>query len=465
MVVDAIGTEARYLKLRTLAPLLLLAHLGIRLIFTTPTEFSDLILFNSVGFVICAIAVAAPFFNDRLSSLAIATAIFLWTLASTISSWNSFSDYVIWPNSSEIAYTLFYPFLLFGMLRATSVRKKFTAIELLDVIIIVSGASSMLATMFLKSAMLHFSGSTSSVFLSILYPVGDLILVAMATVLFILQRKVMRSLLILFGITTFAATDFIFIWKSATTGYSFASLMDDGWLVGLLLLAESLWHHGSEEKSDERISSGAATASLIFTSIVLAIAAIKHNEIPLIALVPALLTIALSFVRMAYALRSARIAAADRELARTDELTGLANRRLFISALDELGSQEATLLLMDLDGFKKINDTLGHGVGDALLGQIATRFLRVITNGTLLARLGGDEFGVLIYGDRQFGLESAQSLQSCLTYPFMISGSAIKVGISIGRVINDGRGDLMKRADIAMYEAKRGALGEVLWQP
>jgi diguanylate cyclase (GGDEF)-like protein len=336
---------------------------------------------------------------------------------------------------------------------------------LLDILIIICGTSSMVATIFLKSAMSRFTGSASSVFLSILYPVGDIVLVAMALVVVLLQRISIRSLLILIGIGIFAATDLIFIWKSATTGYSFASLMDDGWLLGLLLIAEALWHRGGFDAINERVSGVAATLSLTFTAVVLGVASVKHNSIPVIALIPALATIALSFLRMALALRAARAAVTDRELARTDELTGLANRRQFLIELERLGQAPSTVLLMDLDGFKAVNDTLGHEVGDQLLQQIAIRFTRACPPGSSLARLGGDEFGVIAFGNSATGLEVAHSLRACLSYPFHIAGSEIKVDVSIGRIINDGEPDLMRRADIAMYEAKRGALGVVLWQP
>jgi diguanylate cyclase (GGDEF)-like protein len=465
LVFGAIGTEARYLKLRLLAPGLLLAHLGIRLIFPTPTIFSDVIIFNLVGIVAAAVALSAPLFNDRLARISIALAILLWSLASLLSSWNSFQMHSIWPNFSDLAYSIFYPLVLFGILRALTVRKKFASLEVLDVIIIICGTSSMIATIFLKSAMLRFSGSQSTVFLSILYPIGDIVLLALGLAVVIVQRKALRSLLLLAGIAIFTATDLNFLWRSATTGYSFASLMDDGWLLGLILIAEALWHRGGEDELNDRLSGYAATLSLIFTALVLGVGAIRHNKIPMIALAPALITIALSFLRMALSLRSARLAITDRELARTDELTGLANRRRFLLELEALGSGEGTLLLMDLDGFKNVNDTLGHEVGDQLLKQISIRFERVLTKESLLARLGGDEFGVLVHGQPHLGLEVAQALRACVSYPFTIAGSSIKVDISIGRVINDGAPEIMRRADSAMYEAKRGALGVVLWRP
>ena len=102
---------------------------------------------------------------------------------------------------------------------------------------------------------------------------------------------------------------------------------------------------------------------------------------------------------------------------------------------------------------------MGHDVGDQLLKQIAVRFTRSLPNGVLLARLGGDEFGVIIYRDEPAGIEVAQALRACLSYPFALAGENISVGVSIGRVVSDGKGDLLKRADIAMYDAKRSGTG------
>ncbi len=462
----AIGTQARYLKLRFLAFALLALHLVIRTIFPNPTKFSDVLLYNLVAFTAALVALTAPIFTDRLAALSIFFAIFLWAIASTISSSNSFSTYQFAPSFVDIGYSLFYPLILFGTLRALTSRNRFASIEILDTFIIIFGTSSMIASLLLKSAMAQFAGSSTTVFFSIVYPIGDLVLLAMAVVLVALTHRGMRSAIFLTGILIFTATDAVFLWKSATTGYAFASLLDDGWLLGIALIAESLWHHGSEdEPTNERVSSVAATISLIFTAIVLGVSATRRSAIPLVALLPALLTITLSFIRMALALRTARHAAGDRILARTDELTGLANRRHFLAELAGAGERDLSLLLMDLDGFKAINDTLGHEVGDRLLQQIAIRFQRVTDGQTMLARLGGDEFAAIVYGPPLHGLECAQALRATLSYPFFIDGSAITIDISIGRVINDGNGELLQRADQAMYEAKRGSLGVVLWQP
>jgi diguanylate cyclase (GGDEF)-like protein len=179
-------------------------------------------------------------------------------------------------------------------------------------------------------------------------------------------------------------------------------------------------------------------------------------------LIPAFGTLALSFIRMSIALREAREIKDERLLARTDELTGLPNRRRFITALDDLKNSEATLLLLDLDGFKKVNDSLGHDAGDELLRQISIRFARQIPKNSLIARLGGDEFGAIIYGKQQEGLEIAQALQSTLTYPADLGSHSVTLGVSIGAVVNDGKPELLRRADEAMYSAKKSGSGITL---
>ena len=152
-------------------------------------------------------------------------------------------------------------------------------------------------------------------------------------------------------------------------------------------------------------------------------------------------------------------------MARTDELTGLPNRRRFLSELEILRRKEGTLLLLDLNGFKAINDQYGHEVGDLLLKQVTTRFSRAIPSDVLLARLGGDEFGAIIYGTANYATEIALALRATISYPFSLPAGEIFIGVSIGSVANDqateNKEGLLRRADAAMYEAKRSGVGLV----
>ena len=461
----AMGTARSYQRLRLSLAGLLVLHILLRSIFHQPTVLLDLYLFNAIAFLAATTAFFSPPFNDHFARTSLTAAIVLWALGSTETTWNSFYATGLWNNFSDLCYILFYPLVLFGLIRALTVHRELRAMEILDVVIITCGFSSLIAMLLLKSAMKRFDGSSSSVFLSIIYPVGDLVLFTLALFYFFLEPKAARSILLLSGIAIFTVTDLYFLYTSANSGYSFAQLSDDGWLIGIAFIAESLWHHGGEIQLSERIMGAATTFAMIFSGVILTLSALNRAAIPSAALIAAIMTVALSVIRLATALQEARSARTNLELTRIDELTGLANRRRFMSEIELLGSQMGTLLLLDLDGFKSVNDTLGHDAGDTLLRQISLRFSRVIPQGSTLARLGGDEFGVIVPGPARSGLEVAMAISSTLTYPLIVEGNEIQVGVSIGRVINDGGDELLKRADSAMYEAKRAGGGTVLWKP
>jgi diguanylate cyclase (GGDEF)-like protein/PAS domain S-box-containing protein len=148
-----------------------------------------------------------------------------------------------------------------------------------------------------------------------------------------------------------------------------------------------------------------------------------------------------------------------------DDLTGLPNRRSLYERLAlEMNTaglgDEFSLLLVDLDRFKEVNDVLGHQSGDDLLRQVAARFTREVRTEDLLARLGGDEFAVLVRGrgGAQAGLEIARRLSDALCQEFILSGVPVHVEASIGiaRYPQDGTDAtaLLRCADSAMYAAK-----------
>lgn len=158
-------------------------------------------------------------------------------------------------------------------------------------------------------------------------------------------------------------------------------------------------------------------------------------------------------------------------LAFTDGLTGLANRALFYDHLQQaLLSTERTkipfaLLVMDLDRFKFVNDTLGHHVGDQLLHEVGGRLRSILRKSDTVARLGGDEFAALLLAvesDEAATVVSEKIIQT-LSAPIDIEGHSLTVGVSIGIVHcpRDGTesNQLVQRADIAMYHAKRHGSG------
>ena len=171
-----------------------------------------------------------------------------------------------------------------------------------------------------------------------------------------------------------------------------------------------------------------------------------------------------------YAVLFRIVAVASRKLrhqALHDDLTDLPNRALLyermeaaLAAADRNG-EPAALLLVDLDRFKEVNDTLGHDTGDRLLEEVAARLQGVVRRGDTLARLGGDEFAVLLRGlpDRGMAAELAGRLQDAIARPFMLNGVAAVLDASIGIAHCPEHGTdvhtLVQRADVAMYDAKR----------
>ena len=173
-------------------------------------------------------------------------------------------------------------------------------------------------------------------------------------------------------------------------------------------------------------------------------------------------------VCLALARREQSVLARTRVEANTDELTGLANRRRLYDATDQalLEGRTLALLLIDLDRFKEINDTLGHTVGDYLLQQVGERLGVALPEGALLARIGGDEFVALLEGAGEHtALKAARSLRNAFDEPFLLDGLTIPVRSSIGIGLAPDhattRSEMLRCADVAMYRAKsRGTLIE-----
>ena len=185
------------------------------------------------------------------------------------------------------------------------------------------------------------------------------------------------------------------------------------------------------------------------------------------------LAIAFNHMNTGLAAREARIS----DLAYRDQVTGLPNRRLFNDRLKQaLGVVQRTgtqfsVLLMDLDRFKEVNDILGHGSGDQLLKQVGERLQSsLMRDSDTVARLGGDEFALLLPGSDAAGaINVAQKLLICLEEPVLLEGQKLIAGGSIGIVTCPEQGDqnevLLRRAEMAMYVAKRNNSGYVVFDP
>jgi diguanylate cyclase (GGDEF)-like protein/PAS domain S-box-containing protein len=166
--------------------------------------------------------------------------------------------------------------------------------------------------------------------------------------------------------------------------------------------------------------------------------------------------------------RLSRLADLRAHEATTDPLTGLPNRQALYTEgpvfLVKKRGQRRALLLLDLDKFKEVNDSLGHDAGDRLLVEVATRLRDGVRAGDLLARLGGDEFAVLLQdAGHEEATAVAVKLQAALAERFVLNGMALHSAVSVGIALFPAAGHdlsaLLRKADIAMYKAKTASDG------
>ena len=189
----------------------------------------------------------------------------------------------------------------------------------------------------------------------------------------------------------------------------------------------------------------------------------------------ALLYAALFRIVAAASGRLRRHAAENRHQALHDALTDLPNRTLFHDRIDQALRQAqrerilGALLLIDLDRFKEVNDTLGHQKGDALLKDIGRRLRGALRESDTIARLGGDEFGVLLprVDDSAGATEAAEKIRATLADDFLIDELPVHIDASVGIALYPHHGDnvdmLLQHADVAMYEAKRTHSGHEIY--
>ncbi|SOD74546.1 diguanylate cyclase (GGDEF)-like protein [Jatrophihabitans sp. GAS493] len=184
----------------------------------------------------------------------------------------------------------------------------------------------------------------------------------------------------------------------------------------------------------------------------------------------ALITLLAVGGRLVVALNEANRAAEAYALARSDDLTSLPNRRAVLALIAErlAAHQPFSLMILDLNGFKDVNDTLGHAAGDAVLQLVAHRMRTALDPGIMVARLGGDEFAAVVPGPDQIeAMAAAQSILRALRQPLTVEGISIgtdaSIGVTTSAASDTKSGELLRRADVAMYQAKVNRAGALVY--
>lgn len=393
------------------------------------------------------------------------------------------------PSLGDIGFMTFYPLILGALVM--NLRHHLAELRSTAVVDGVNGVLAVLAALSIPLGPVFgrvLDGDLSlGTLIALIYPLCDLLL-ASALIGVVVARGVGAVAgwgWLTAGLLVFVTTDIAFAVSSMNLTSLSGTPMELGWVLGLVLVAR--WVVSLEESPDHRgavapaplthgysqtVAPATAASATLAGLAVLVIG--TRMRLSVLSLVLLGLTILMFGTRAQIALTQLKRVSDLRRLAATDDLTGLPNRRaLYAGALDRLGSRTTVahaLLLMDLDRFKEVNDSLGHHMGDRLLVEVGARVQSCLPSDALLARLGGDEFAILFPSAGAAPARAlADDVRAVLERPFELEGIAIEVSTSIGVALFPDHGSdlssLLRRADVAMYRAKSSHAHVHLYAP
>src|SRR5438309_3601160 len=346
---------------------------------------------------------------------------------------------------------------------------KFSVSLWLDGIVGGLASAAIAAAAILKPVLATSGGSIAAVVTTTAYPLLDilLLLVVVATLSLYHWRAPTGLWLFAAGLICFAIADAIYLVSTAHDSYVSGGLNDGMWVLATTVMA---FAPGWADRPAGLRLSGWAVMAIPMASTLAALALLVHGHLHPVATGLAAGTVLAALGRLVVTFREATALADSRQLALTDDLTGLANRRaLYVQSRRLLsdahhGRAEGALLLLDLDRFKEVNDSLGHQAGDQLLREVARRLELATPPGSLLVRLGGDEFAILLSDCEQTVAERvALDIRDALMESIILDEVAVRSTASIGIALAPQHGvdmsELLRSADIAMYTAKSTRAG------
>jgi diguanylate cyclase len=435
-----------------------------------------------------------------------------WT-ALTVACWSWAAGQAVWtaqeslggagsayPSLADVGFLAFPAAVLVGLARlAPPGAGMATSRRLLDALVI-GCAIGLVAWVGVLDALVARSGTAvRDAAPALVYPVADLVLLTVAVLTVAQTRDApLRWGLLGGAVLAMTASDSVFAHQVAAGSYADDTVGAWGWRIAfcLLAIAGALVQRDSSPFTTTAapLPREAGRAALLLPYVPLTAAAVSAALDSLADAGPDTVEVVLVVVLVLLVLARQYVTVRDNQeltravrerevqlhhLAFHDPLTGLANRALFLDRLEhaleraERSGQSVSVAFVDLDGFKAVNDTLGHSAGDALLVGVATRLRGALRSADTLARLGGDEFAVLVeQGDDATVV--ARRLLATLGTPFHVEGRSVEVGASIGVASLEADQDtspgtlaatraatLLHRADVAMYAVKASGKGDV----
>ncbi|WP_239152045.1 putative bifunctional diguanylate cyclase/phosphodiesterase [Virgisporangium aurantiacum] len=378
-----------------------------------------------------------------------------------------------YPSVADAFYLSAYPMLLAGLVllvRHRSGRGTGRDVaSLVDAAIVATGLGLVFWVLVIRPIAEDTSTSMAERLIGWSYPAADVVILVMLLRAFAgsgIRTAAFR--LLGWAGTLLLGSDVGYSVMSLHSSYE-GGLLDAGWLLSYVL-----WTTAALHPSMSRIAGGGPAdatavgpgrlvllaASLLLTPGLLFIQGALGTKVDWLAIgTAAVVLFGLLLVRLGGFVRQVRCQSDElSRLAMHDDLTGLANRRLLEKRLGIAAHQGVQLALIDLDGFKTVNDRLGHPVGDQLLAVVGQRLNALVRPTDTVARMGGDEFAVLMPGaDAATADRVVDRVAEALQEPVSVAGNDLLVGASIGVADSTGGTDpaeIMRRADVAMYAAK-----------
>lgn len=447
-----------------------------------PSTTRDLWLFTAILLLSAALMAAKAIASkaDRRAWSLLAVGTVIWAAADIVyTAFVAVQVPIPYPSIADWMYLAFYPCAYIGLALLLLRRLHRPPLNLwLDGLIVALGAA---AYVWLAAPNIYsqIDGSPAAMFMSAASPVSDLVLLCMLIgLLSVMGWRASRMWwLLLSGCAVLWITDTAWLLEIGTQSYAVGALLDIGWPLAFALIGLAAWQKESAEV-EAPVELRAAVAPLIivvlsFTLLVIA----TRTPIPTVPIVLAASAILVGGFRVAQVFRQATVQSETHRQAHTDELTGLANRRQMdqrlAEALDGLNATQQSpcaLLLLDVDSFKEINDTLGHAAGDLVLQHVGPLLTAQVRAGDTVARLGGDEFAILLGpGTNLAGAVAvAERIRRQVGEPVRIAGVVLTVSVSIGIAMCPDhagtRDELLRAADSAMYRAKRSKSGHCVYE-
>jgi diguanylate cyclase (GGDEF)-like protein len=380
------------------------------------------------------------------------------------------------PSICDGLWLAFYPLSYAGIIGFARVRgqRRLPAGVWLDGIIAGAGLAALGAALVFRPILASATGGSVAVATELAYPIGDLLLAALVVgVLALRGWRIDRTWALLAGgFLLLAVADCMYAVQVTNGSSSPSSMTNLIYVLAVALLAFAAWQVEVVRQPLPPGGWSVLAMPVVFTLAALGVLVYDHvRRLDPLALGLAILTLLAAVLRMMLAFRDLRSLAEARHQAVTDDLTSLPNRRLFMRRAGQaitaarLTDGELSVLMLDLDNFKELNDTLGHNAGDTLLRLIGPRLKAALRTTDTVARLGGDEFAILLdpQQDENGVVRVAEKVLHALREPFEVQGLALRITASIGIASSPTQAadadELMRLADVAMYQAKAARSG------